>query len=52
MALRGGEGSKTGNFASPILERSLLFGTGTPSPLLLCKISKTKDLFYDYVLDL
>jgi len=31
---------------------SLLFSTGTPSPLIVCKIQKTKDLIYDYVLDL
>jgi len=36
----------------PTLGRSLLFSTGTPSPLLLRKILKTDALFYDYVLDL
>jgi len=37
----------------PTLGRSLLFSTGTPpSPLLLRKILKINDLFYDYVLDL
>jgi hypothetical protein len=26
--------------------------TGTPPPPIVCKISKTKDLHFDYVLDL
>ena len=36
----------------PTLGRSLLFGTGSPPAPFYCKIQKTNDLFYDYVLDL
>jgi len=31
---------------------SLLFSTGYPPPPIICKIQKTRDLKYDYVLDL
>jgi hypothetical protein len=36
----------------PILGEVYCLVPGTPPPPVVCKIYKTNDLFYDYVLDL
>jgi hypothetical protein len=44
--------SRVGVLFFPTLGRSLLFSIGYPPPPFRCKILKTRELFYDYVLDL
>ena len=44
--------SVRGDFLLPSLGRSLLFSTGYPPPPFVCKIQKTSDLYFDYMLDL